>query len=137
MQYITRGFGGLPAFRRLVGRPILQDVRMQDVVFAEGRGACTSPHAAAIRTNVNNLMILDDFGAREDEKQDLRCVREGIVKMVQSGAIPELEKLIPFFAPTPLKDLPKCRSDFGMFKFSLTLSFVQMYDTCMFIHRFS
>ena len=77
MQHLRRGTGGLPAFRRLLGRPILREVKLQDVVFAEGRGTCTNAQAAAARASVQKLSQLDRR-EKQLEKQDLDSVRIGL-----------------------------------------------------------
>ena len=71
MQYLRTRRRGLPAFRRLLGQPILKDVLLQDVVFAGGRGECVNAHAAADRAWAENL---SDLGAAEKklEKLDLQ-----------------------------------------------------------------
>ena len=80
MQHLQRGTGGLPAFRRLLGRPILSDIKLQDVVFAGGRGSCTNAQAAAARASVEKLSQLDRQ-AKQAEKQDLNSVRIGLVQV--------------------------------------------------------
>ena len=67
----------MPAFRRLIGRKILQDVKTQDVVFADGREMCKDAHAALRRASVDKLSELTKR-ERTLEKQDLRAVREGL-----------------------------------------------------------
>lgn len=68
----------MSAFRRLIGKPILQDVRMQDVVFAGGRGLSLDADAASGRACVDRLADLNKI-EKALEKNDLRAVREGLV----------------------------------------------------------
>lgn len=77
MQYLRTGSSGLPAFRRLIGRKILQDVKTQDVVFADGREMCEDSYAALWRASINKLSGLTKR-ERTLEKQDLRAVRKGL-----------------------------------------------------------
>lgn len=50
VQFLRNRRGGLPAFRRLVGRPILRDVRLQDVVFAGGQDVWVHSHTGGRRS---------------------------------------------------------------------------------------
>ena len=59
MQYFRTGRRGLAMFRQLIGRPILKEPLLQDVVFASGRGECTDANAAADRASVYKLGDLD------------------------------------------------------------------------------
>ena len=79
MQYLRTGRRGLAAFRRLLGRPILKNILLQDVVFASGRDECVDAHAAADRASVRKLSDLDAT-AKKLEKLDLRAVRKGCTK---------------------------------------------------------
>lgn len=74
-QFLRKQRGGLPAFRRLIGRPILCDVRLQDVVFAEGHGDKIDSFGASDRARIQlcNLEKRDKIL----QKQDLLSVREG------------------------------------------------------------
>ena len=76
LQYLRRGSGGLSAFRRLIARPILRDVRIQDVVFAGGRELCVNSDAAAGRALVEKLSLLNKH-EKKLEKQDVKAVRAG------------------------------------------------------------
>ena len=84
MQYLRTGRRGIGAFRRLLGRPILQNVWLQDVVFASGRGECLDADAAARRASVQKL---SDLSASEKklEKIDLKAVRKGCKKRGGQG----------------------------------------------------
>ena len=75
-QFLKTQRRGLPAFRRLLGRPILQDVLLQDVVFAGGHNERVESHAAANRARVKKLSELNEHGKRM-EKEDLKSVRKG------------------------------------------------------------
>ena len=66
--------GGLPAFRRLIGRPILSDVFLQDVIFVDGREVDSL--ATAKRASVTKLTDLGEAD-RLQEKADLKDLREG------------------------------------------------------------
>ena len=60
----------------MLGRPILQNVNFQDVVFANGRSKCLHAHDAALRASVDKLSHLDPV-AKKKEKCDLSAVRKG------------------------------------------------------------
>ena len=76
-QYIrSGGRRGLPAFRRLLGRPILRNIQLQDVVFAAGRGECVDALAAADRTCASNTSELD-AKEKQLQKRELQSVCEG------------------------------------------------------------
>lgn len=80
MQYLRTGRRGLAAFRRLLGRPILQNIQLQDVVFASGCcDECVDAHAAADRASVNKLSDLNAV-EKKLEKLDLKAVRKGSKK---------------------------------------------------------
>ena len=111
-QYLRRGFGGLPAFRRLIGKPILFDLHMQDVVFATGH-VDRNPGAIKFRSSVTPVSILRNEAVKL-EKSDLRELRVGLLKMIQAGAAPCLEDLLPEFAPPSIQDLEQCPEEFGM-----------------------
>lgn len=75
-QYIRSRRRGLPAFRRLLGRPILQNIKLQDVVFAAGRGECVDALSAADRASASNTSDLD-AKEKQLQKRELQSVREG------------------------------------------------------------
>ena len=75
LQYLRHGSRGLPDFRRLIAKPMLRDVRMQDVVFAGGRALCKDADAAAGRALVEKLTCLSKE-ERKKERQDVKAVRE-------------------------------------------------------------
>lgn len=110
---MRRGHGGLPAFRRLIAKQILKKVHLQDVVFAHRHPECTSSKAAATRASLSRVSILGKIAVKL-EKLDLIAVREGLLKMVEAGAAPELEALLPEYGPMPLLGLSECPSCFGM-----------------------
>ena len=66
----------LTAFRRLIGKPILKDVVLQDVVFAGGRWDCLDAQAASDRASVARVKDLG-AAAKKLERQDLKSVRKG------------------------------------------------------------
>ena len=110
---MQHGRGGLPAFRRLVGRPILQNVGLQDVVFAGGRGECIDARAAAYRAGVSKLAELTEDDKKQ-ERCDLRALRTGLLMMVRHGAAPDLASQLPNeFGPPPLQNLTACPEGFG------------------------
>lgn len=64
----------MPAFRRLIGKPILSDVRLQDVVFAEGRsGNQKNAGAVRIRASTTPVSVLGDAAVR-DERKDMQVL---------------------------------------------------------------
>ena len=67
------GRNGLTAFRRLIGKPILKDVVLQDVVFAGGRWDCLDTQAASDRSSVARVKDLG-AAAKKLERQDLKSV---------------------------------------------------------------
>ena len=67
------GRNGLTAFRRLIGKPILKDVVLQDVVFAGGRWDCLDAQAASDRASVARVKDLG-AAAKKLERQDLKSV---------------------------------------------------------------
>ena len=74
---MRRGHGGTAAFRRLIARPILKDIRLQDVVYAkEYPHHCTDARAAASRSRTAKL---SNLGPQDKilEKKDLQSVRQG------------------------------------------------------------
>ena len=75
-QYIRSRSRGLPEFRRLLGKPILKDIKLQDVVFAAGRGECVDALGAADRACANNTSDLDSK-EKHLQKRELQSVREG------------------------------------------------------------
>ena len=50
VQFLRKCRCGLPAFRRLVGRPILRDAKLQDVVFAGGQDVWAHSHTSDSRS---------------------------------------------------------------------------------------
>ena len=76
LQYLRNKRRGLPAFRRLIGKPILQDVRLQDVVFAGGDGKCVQANAAADRACASRLSDLS-LSEKKLEKHEQEAVRKG------------------------------------------------------------
>ena len=78
IQFLRKRRGGLPAFRRLLGKTILHDVRLQDVVFAsEINGKVID--ASEIATLP--LKELDRAG-KIAERKDLSLLRDGTHKCV-------------------------------------------------------
>ena len=78
IQFLRKKRGGLPAFRRLLGKPILQDVRLQDVVFASKiNDAVIDASDIATRTRVP-LKELGRSG-RTAERKDLCLLRDGVL----------------------------------------------------------
>ena len=75
-QYIRSRHRGLPAFRRLLGRPILQNIKLQDVVFAAGRGECVDALSAVDRACTTNTSDLD-AKEKQLQKRELQSVRKG------------------------------------------------------------
>ena len=76
-QFLRRGHGGTAAFRRLIARPLLKDIRLQDVVYAKQYPHhCTDSHSAASRARTSKL---SDLGPQDKilEKKDLQSVRQG------------------------------------------------------------
>ena len=62
----------------MIGKPILQSVKLQDVVFAGGRGPCKDPNGASLRAFVA-LGKLGQLGKQGKvlEREDLHALREG------------------------------------------------------------
>ena len=104
MQYLRKGHGGLPAFRRLIGKPILSDVKLQDVVFASGRNDCGNPQSVRWRASVTPVSVLGDEAVIL-EKHDLKSVRLGLLQMIEAGAASVLEQMLPEYGPPPLVGL--------------------------------
>ena len=75
-QYLRNKSRGLPAFRRLLGKPILQDLLLQDVVFAGGAGDSINGLEAADRAFAQKLSELTKE-EKKAEKQDIQAVRKG------------------------------------------------------------
>jgi hypothetical protein len=76
-QFLRRGHGGTAAFRRLIARPILKDIRLQDVVYAGGYPQhCEDAQQAATRAITDQLSSLGAQG-KVLEKHDLQSVRRG------------------------------------------------------------
>ena len=81
IQFLRKRRGGLPAFRRLLGKTILHDVRLQDVVFAsEINGKVIDASEIATRSRVP-LKELDRAG-KIAERKDLSLLRDGTHKYV-------------------------------------------------------
>ena len=76
IQYLLNKRRGLPAFRRMLGKPILKDVRLQDVVFAGGHGDDVHANEAADRAWASKLSDLD-AAEKALEKLDMEAVRKG------------------------------------------------------------
>ena len=75
----------MPAFRRLLGKPILKDIQLQDVVFAGGDGDCVNPDEAADRARTEKLSDLTK-SEKVLEKQELEATRKGCNSVgVQNG----------------------------------------------------
>ena len=64
-----------------MARPILKDIRLQDVVFAGGAGTNVNAHAAADRASATKLTHLDAQQKRL-EKADVQAVRKGCKKNI-------------------------------------------------------
>ena len=71
---------------RLLGRPILSDVALQDVLFTRGRDEDMNASMVAVRETVPRLNDLGNDG-RKQEKQDLRALREGLLRMTIAGTV--------------------------------------------------
>ena len=80
------GRNGVTAFRRLVGQPILKDIMLQDVVFADGREEYLDAQAAADRASAARLKDLDR-AAKKLERQDLQSVRKGFLTAVRNNRV--------------------------------------------------
>ena len=76
LQYLRTKTRGLPAFRRLLGQPILKEKQYQDVVFAGGDGDGINADGAADRACAAKVSDL----TRDEkvlEKIELQAVRKG------------------------------------------------------------
>ena len=76
MQYLRNKRRGLPSFRRILGKPILKDVRLQDVVFAGRDEEFVQTKEAADRASVSRLSDLS-LSEKKEEKRDVQSVRKG------------------------------------------------------------
>lgn len=85
LQYLRTKRCGLPAFRRLLGKPILKDVYLQDVVFAGADGGCVNPVETADRACAAKVGDLTK-AEKVLEKQELQFVRKGCEPVVDKSA---------------------------------------------------
>ena len=77
-QYLKTRRRGLPAFRRLLGRPILQNIALQDVVFAGDSGEFVDAVSAADRACAKKTSDLDAT-EKQLQKYEMESVREGVM----------------------------------------------------------
>ena len=75
-QYLRTKRRGLPAFRRMIAKPILKDIKLQDVVFANGAGDNINSHGASTRALTTKLSDLD-VHEKQLERIEIASVRQG------------------------------------------------------------
>ena len=75
-QYLRTKRRGLPAFRKMIAKPILQDIGLQDVVFANGAGDNVNAYGAADRALATKISDLD-VHEKQLERQEIASVRAG------------------------------------------------------------